>query len=493
MQQLQSPLTFVLIGATGDLSKKKILPALYRLHRQGLLAHSESGEMQFSLIGNGRTQHDDASFRQFVHDVVQPADGATWKEFAKSLHYVQGSATEAETLQQILDRYQELNQQHDCSNILWHFSILPKLYVPIIENFPKLDVAQCVDGWMKIMLEKPFGTDLKSARELNTILAKYFNEDQIYRIDHYLAKETVQNILAFRFANDMFEYIWNKDYIEHIEITALETQGIAGRENFYDDVGAVRDVIQNHALQMLATSIMEEPNSLSANDIRDKRHAAIDSLSLRGSVEESVSLGQFESYRTADAIPDDSTTETAAALALTSSLPHMQGVPLYIRAGKKLARDVTEISVQFKQKKNKMFADLDAKQLPMTAGNVLTLRIKPNEGIVIRLGVKKPGLDLELEETPMQFCYSESFTQDLVAAYQKVIYDAIAGNQTLFPRQDGIEASWRLVQPVLEYMSTTDFSPEQYADGTWGPDGFGHLTARDSCEWIEPSVDVCTR
>jgi glucose-6-phosphate 1-dehydrogenase len=352
-------------------------------------------------------------------------------------------------------------------------------------------------GWTKILIEKPFGTDLHSARQLNAALLQFFQEEQIYRIDHFLGKETVQNLLAFRFANGLFEELWNNTYIDHFQVTMAETLGVDERVQFYDATGATRDVVQNHLLQMIAVTMMEEPASLSPEDIRFSRSTLLNALSCVRRTDGALEavFGQYqaglidghevEGYLDHAGVPERSRTETAVALKLQLDTPRWRGVPIYVRTGKRFARDVLEISVQFKDPKNSMFRAVQYGPDP----NVLTFRFQPNEGIVLRLFVKKPGHGIELDMVPMQFCYRNTYQMGLVEAYERLIHDAAVSDATLFPRADGIEATWRVVDEVLHAKQSV--IPDGYTAGSWGPASFDTLIAQDGRSWIEPSVDVC--
>jgi len=489
MKPIQQPLTLFLVGATGDLAKKKILKALYGLHKEGLLPE------RFRLIGNSRKEFTDTQFQEFIHEVIKPEDASQWQRFAKTVHYVTGDIDKIET-------FHELRKLHDslgaCGNHLWYIATLPSLYIQTVRNIKATGFDHTDCGWTKIMLEKPFGTNVETAHELDHALMEVFTEDQIYRIDHFLAKETVQNLLVFRFANGIFEHLWHRDFIDHIQVIAAEDFGIEGREVFYEQTGTVRDVVQNHVLQMLAMTLMDEPNSLAAHDIREKRHQILQSFRpfTPSEISKSVAFGQYTAgeidgnpvrgYKEEKGIPSNSKTETAVALRSFVDLPRWKNVPLYIRAGKRLSRTVTEISIVFKEIPNKMFEHVEKNQ-----GNILTLRIQPNEGVVVFLKVKKPGLHLELDEVPMQFCYRDNFQMGLVEAYVKLIYDAVQGDPTLFPRSDGIETSWQYVQPLLDYKMQPKFSVDPYAAGSWGPKSFDKVIQQDGREWIQPSIEVC--
>ncbi len=490
MRPIQQPLTLFLIGATGDLAKKKILKALFTLHEDGLLPD------RFTLIGNSRKTFSRSEFQEFVKSVVQPKDTQLWKVFAESLYYVAGDVDKLET-------FHTLKKLHDdlpaCGNHLWYIATLPSLYIRTTQNIKEVGLDHLPCGWSKIMLEKPFGMDLKTAHELDTVLKSAFIEEEIYRIDHFLAKETVQNLLVFRFANGIFEHLWRKEFIDHIQITAAENFGIEGREIFYDQTGTVRDVVQNHVLQMMAMVLMDEPLSLTAHDIRQKRHGVLDYLRPldKKMLAKNVAFGQYSAgevdgekvkgYLEENHVPKNSQTETAVALRCFVDTPRWKGMPIYIRAGKRMERTVVEISIQFKEPPNAMFREAQLTE----GGNVLTLRIQPNEGVVVRLKMKKPGIHLELEEVPMQFCYKSEFQMGLVEAYVKLIYDAVQGDPTLFPRAEGIENSWKFVEPLLKYKSSADFRLDEYQAGSFGPSSFDEMIQADGRNWIVPSLDVC--
>lgn len=483
LEPLKPPLIIFLIGTTGDLARQKILKAVYKLHTDHVLPEN------FTLIGNARKQLTSQEYREYCQNIIQPQDLGVWSNFAPHVHYVAGDAAKPQTFSRLRQMYEQLNRQRPCGNQIWYLATLPALYESIVKHIKASEFHCAGDGWTKILLEKPFGTDTKSAQELNRHLLEVFEEKHIYRIDHFLGKETVQNVLAFRFANGIFEYLWSKDYIDHIQVTTAESVGIEGRETFYDQTGAVRDVVQNHALQMLATILMAEPTSLSADDIRDKRSQFIESLHFPDQdINEWAVFGQFDGYTQAHPDLANSKTETAVALKCFSNAPDWQGVPIYIRAGKKLDTVVpklTEISIVFKEPKNDMFAGM--KQMP----DRLMLRIQPNEGIVLYMSAKKPGLTLGLESISLDFCYRNQFHMDLIEAYEKLIYDAVVGDATLFPQAAGVEASWRFVQPLLDHMAQAAFKPELYNPNTWGPSSFHDLLSRDKRFWFTPDPSVC--
>jgi glucose-6-phosphate 1-dehydrogenase len=347
---------------------------------------------------------------------------------------------------------------------------------------------------VKITLEKPFGTDLITAQKLNQQISLNFSPSEVYRIDHFLAKETVQNILVFRFANGMFENLWNNQFVDHVQIRTIENRGVDGRSEFYDSTGTIRDVVQNHALQMLAITLMEEPFSLSADSIRTKRLDILNKIALADTQNpfNSVVFGQYtdgvvdglpvKSYLKEQGIPKSSRTETAAALKLFVHNQRWSGVPIYIKAGKRLDRTATEISIHFKEKSNRMFSQLKLIQSP----NIITFRIDPKESVTLRLSVKRPGLDLAFHDVPLQFSYRKGFQTELIEAYVKLIYDAIQNDPTLFADAQDIEAAWRVIDPILNPQDKKRIM-HHYAAGTRGPQAFNDFIAADHRQWIIPS------
>lgn len=482
MQPIERSLAVFLVGATGDLSKKKILPAMYQLFSQQLLPE------HFYLIGTARSQFSRESFHEYVKKIIQPKQEGTWLEFCKHLYYVPGNVQDKKTTEEIKKLYKTLEQ---CANHLWYMATLPQLYVDVVKNIKAAKLHTTTYGWTKLLIEKPFGTDLETAKKLNIELLQVFNEDSIYRIDHFLGKETVQNVLAFRFANGAFENLWNWRFVEYITVTSTETIGVEGRTAFYDQTGAIRDILQNHMLQMIAMTLMEEPVSLSAHHIDTRRQEFLDALSQFDvdNLHVSARFGQYGAgsiqgipvvgYLQEQGVPAHSRTETALACKIKIDTDRWQGVPIYIRLGKRMTRKLTEISIHFKEPFNQLFQKMGGQ----SRGNILTLRIAPNEGIIFRMHAKRPGLQLQLEEVPMRFYYKQTFQMDLIEAYVKLIHDAIQGDATLFPRAKGIEQSWQFVQPLLERTQEKGFTPELYVSGTWGPTSFDQLIERDNRKW----------
>lgn len=490
MRQIPEPLTIFLIGATGDLAKKKIWKALYRLFEQDLLPP------QCRVIGVARTKYSLEGFHSFIaHSVFQDSTPARWKPFSSLIEYCSGDVASFETFEKLKTVH---SQNSSCGNHLWYVATLPNLYLSVIRNIKAAKLQRAACGWTKLLLEKPFGIDLESSQLLNDELLQVFDEEQIYRIDHFLAKETVQNLLVFRFGNGLFEHLWNRQFVDHIQITASEKIGIGGRGVFFDSVGTVRDVVQNHVLQMLAMTLMEEPSSLEPSELRHRRMQFLSQLAtFQEDLSEKIIFGQYQQgaidgeaavgYLQEIGIPSHSRTETAVAGKIIVENERWQGVPIYFRAGKRLKETVTEISVKFKEPLNKMFTSMESPQ----GGNVLTLRIQPNEGVIVRLNVKKPGLELTMEEASMQFCYSHQFQMGLVEAYEKLLYDAVLGDPSLFPQAKDIEASWRFVQPILNLLADPETHPLPYVAGSWGPAAFEKLLTDDGRTWLAPNPDVC--
>lgn len=490
MHRLTQPLTIFLIGATGDLAKKRILKAAYNLYRKELLVDP------FTLIGVARKEISVAEFQQYVKEIVQPKETAVWEKFAKCLYYVSGDAAEAETYHKIKVLHTQIASDRQCGNHMWYLATLPSLYRPIAQHLKQLQLHETTCGWTKLLIEKPFGTDLATAQQLNAELKSAFQEEQIYRIDHFLGKETVQNLLAFRFANDLFEHVWNRQYVDHIQITYADDLGLTDRGEFYDQTGATRDLVQNHLLQVISMTMMEEPASFSAQDIRASRSELLQSIKcFTCDGEPQVAFGQYTAgesdgknvsgYVEEPGVAAGSETETAVALRFEIDNDRWRGVPIYIRTGKRLPRYVFELTLQFKTKNNSIFKEFQFGP----DHNVLHLRFQPNEGIVLRLFVKKPGHGLELDMVPMEFCYRNQFQMEFIEAYERLIHDASTDDPTLFPNAEGVEAAWRVIDQVLEHKKGK--SPDPYQAGTWGPASFEEIIERDGRVWIEPSVDVC--
>jgi glucose-6-phosphate 1-dehydrogenase len=481
--EITGPTVLVLFGATGGLSAKYLLPALSHLARNGLLGPS------FRLVGVSQHPHTDATFGKWAAG----ASGPDLPRTAKFAHVTADLANDdwGPALAKKIGK-------RPC-RVVYYLATPPSLFEPVAEGLAKARLNRRVgEGTPAIVLEKPFGRDLASARRLNRHLARHFDESQIFRMDHYLGKDTVQNILAFRFENGLFEPVWNRDHIDHVQITVAEDEAVGSRGRYYEEAGALRDVIQSHALQLLAQVAMEPPASWSAKDVRARRVAALRGLkppTPRQVAERTVS-GQYAAgqdllgkrtaaYREEPHVAARSRTETFVALRAELPNRRWKGVPFYLRTGKRLPKRVAEITVQFKPSSHRVRAHDGG-------ANLLTLRVQPNEGIALRLYLKRPGEPQEsLEEVDMSFCYRDAFAGKLPSAYDRLLLDALAGNQGLFTRADEIEASWRFVDPILRHWERQAVRPRPYAGGTWGPAVADKLLKRDGRRWWSDRLDVC--
>jgi glucose-6-phosphate 1-dehydrogenase len=363
----------------------------------------------------------------------------------------------------------------------------------VTEQLSRSGLATQAPGhWRRVVIEKPFGSDLKSARELNRVVESVFPPDSVFRIDHYLGKETVQNILALRFANELYEPIWNSNYVDHVQITMAEDIGVGGRAGYYDGIGAARDVIQNHLLQLLALTAMEEPISFDAADLRAEKEKVLAAVRLPADLSTATARGQYSGgwqggeqvvgFLEEDGMNPDSTTETYAAMKLGIGTRRWAGVPFYLRAGKRLGRRVTEIAVVFKRAPQQLFAE---SQTTALGQNALVIRVQPDEGVTIRFGSKVPGAGMQVRDVSMDFGYGHAFTEASPEAYERLILDVLLGDPPLFPRHEEVELSWKILDPIEEYWATQG-PPEQYRPGTWGPSSADELLARDGRTWRRP-------
>ena len=484
-----SPCVFVLFGATGDLTRRKLAPALYALHREKLLPE------KFAVLAYARRDKDDAAFREDVKAAIEefapklPTSGTEWDAFADLLHYQKGEFDEAEGYTALAERLTEVDaDKGTVCNRLFYLAIPPEQYDTVIRHLGKAGLAKpnpnC-GAWSRIIIEKPFGYDLSSSHELNGTLLKHFSEDQIYRIDHYLGKETVQNLLVFRFANELFEPLWNHKYVDHVQITVAEKIGLEGRGNYFDEAGITRDVIQNHALQILSLTAMEPPVSLDANAVRDEKVKALRSIRpiSPDEVADATVRGQYAGYRNEEGVEPGSATETFAAIRFYLDNWRWGGVPFYVRAGKAMPNRVTEVAVQFRSIPQILFAKVNREEV---RPNLLVIRIQPDEGIHLLIGAKEPGPAMNLKPVSMQFTYKDAFPDAEIAdAYERLILDAIRGDASLFARGDEVEAAWSLLTPILEGWKERPGDVQPYFTGTWGPDRAQSLLGRGRV-WREP-------
>ena len=473
----------VIFGASGDLTRRKLLPAIYNL------AQARHLPERFAILGVARPAVDEASFRAQMRAHVtevegEPLEPDRWMPIEEHLRYVSGELHDPalyETLTRALDDLQ--THAGVAPNYLFYLAVPPDLFGVVARHLAAAGLTDETRGWRRVIVEKPFGYDLATARALNAELASGLRESQIYRIDHYLGKETVQNILAFRFANGIFEPIWNRRYIDHVQMTVAETVGIEGRGAYYDKAGALRDMVQNHMFQLLTLVAMEPPISFQAEDVRNEKVKvlhAVQALPL-DDIRRHVVRAQYEEYRQERNVPPDSRTETFVAMRLLLDSWRWADVPFYLRTGKQLPRRLTEIAVQFKRAPFMLFRHTPVECLNP---NVLTLRIQPDEGISLSFDAKRPGPLERLETVTMNFSYAEYFQTAPSTGYETLLYDAMSGDQTLFHRMDIVEAGWHVVDPILRaWQAETAAPPVSYARGANGPPEADLLLDRDGRFW----------
>ncbi|TCO28226.1 glucose-6-phosphate 1-dehydrogenase [Kribbella steppae] len=493
LPRIAGPSSLVIFGVTGDLARKKLMPAVYDLANRGLLPPG------FALVGFARRDYTNQDFAQVVHDSVKehartPFREEVWQQLAEGFRFVPGDLTDDEAFKRLRETVDELDITRGTGgNHAFYLSIPPGLFPQVVQQLSEHGLTDEVPGsWRRVVIEKPFGHDLKSARELNQVVESVFPPEAVFRIDHYLGKETVQNMLALRFANAMFEPVWNSHYVDHVQITMAEDIGIGGRAGYYDGIGAARDVIQNHLLQLLALVAMEEPVSFDAWSLRQEKKKVLAAVKLPDRLDLHTARGQYapgwaggvkvKGYLQEDAIPPDSATETFAALRLDVDTRRWAGVPFYLRTGKRLGRRVTEVAVMFKRAPHLPFSKTETEELGQ---NALVLRIQPDEGITMRFGAKVPGTAMEIRDVNMDFAYGGSFTESSPEAYERLILDVLLGDPPLFPQHTEVELSWKILDPVINYWAKHG-RPEQYASGGWGPDSAHEMLARDGRAWRRP-------
>ena len=473
-------ITIIIFGASGDLTWRKLIPALYNNFKKGRLSECAN------IVGFARRPYTDETFRAYLRDGVEKNspdsfDAALWEKFATRLHYFQGNLEHGEDFPPLDVFLRKL--EDGPAHRLYYLATAPEFYAPVVGYLGVAGMAKPVnelDGWRRIIIEKPFGTDLASALELNRATHAVFDENQVYRIDHYLGKETAQNILFFRFANTIFEPVWNRRYVDNIQITVAESINVDHRAGYYDTAGVVRDMFQNHIFQLLALVAMEPPSSFSADAIRNEKAKVFESI--RPIALEDTVRAQYSGYSTAQGVAQGSQTPTFAALKLNIDNWRWKGVPFYLRSGKALARKVSEIIIEFQRPPHLMF------HLPSDADftpNILSLCIPPDEGIHLRFEAKVPDSDQEMRSVDMDFHYHSSFDgAPLPDAYERLLLEALEGDASLFTRSDAIEAAWKLIDPVLQGWDKTD-TPELviYKPGTFGPRRADELLIRDGRKW----------
>lgn len=485
--------SMVIFGASGDLTHRKLIPALYNLARGGLLPDN------FTVIGFGRKPKTNESFRAELREAVRAfshaktVDDALWDRFSRGLHYQQGDYDNSEHYEAL---HRQLTQTEQANGMaghrLFYLATPPEAYQTITGKIGETSLGKSSPGaWTRVIIEKPFGYDLQSARELNAHLHTFFHEDQIYRIDHYLGKETVQNILVFRFANTIFEPIWNYQYVDHVQITVAEDLGVENRGSYYESAGVVRDIVQNHALQLVALTAMEPPAEFAADAVRNEKVKVLKALRVDTSRGSGTVRGQYgpgkiagklvPGYTQEEGVSAESTTETYLAMKLLCENWRWSGVPFYVRSGKRLPRRVTEIAIQFKMPPLLLFSGAAAQQIEP---NTLVLSIQPDEGITLKFGSKAPGAGERIQPVLMNFDYGESFDMPAPDAYERLLLDCMLGDSTLFTRSDEVEAAWGLITPVIERWRNNphDFI-ELYRAGTWGPKQADDFIEADGRKW----------
>lgn len=492
------PCTVVLFGATGDLAHRKVVPALYSLAADGLASE------QMAIVGVGRRQLNEEEFRRDMrasvdaHARLGPTTGAAWGRFESRLFYHAGPLNDPATFDALRQRLRAIDEQHGTQgNRLYYLATPPGLFLPLTRQLGRAGLIYGPNdpSFSRVVFEKPFGHDLSSAKELNANIAAVLREDQTYRIDHYLGKETVRNILVFRLGNSIFEPLWNGAHVDHVQITVSESLGVEGRGAYFDEAGILRDMIQNHMLQLLSFVAMEPPASMDANAVRDEKVKVLRSIvrysprdaalnSVRGQYGPGwVEGGQVPGYREEGGVSRDSTTPTFAALKLAIANWRWAGTPFYLMAGKRLPKRATEIAVRFKQVPHRLFEAGG----PHTDANVLVMRIQPDEGIALRVVSKVPGRGVRLQPVRMEFRYGATFGAEPPEAYERLLLDVMLGDSTLFNRRDEVEAAWEAIMPFLNGWDETQ-PPHfpNYEAGTWGPTDAEHLIRRDGRKWRRP-------
>ncbi len=493
LPRVPEPCALVVFGVTGDLARKKLIPAVYDLANRGLLPPG------FVLLGFARRDWGHEDFGSLAREAAQEHARTefrdeVWHRLADSVRFVPGSFDDDNAFDKLNETLVELETSHGIAgNAAFYLSIPPAAFPVVLKQLERTRMADSAGqgGWRRVVVEKPFGHDLESSRELNGLVDSVFTPPDVFRIDHYLGKETVQNLLALRFANTLFEPIWNANYVDSVQITMAEDVGIEGRAAFYESAGAARDVLQNHLLQLLALTAMEEPVSFDAEALRTEKHKVLKAISLPPDLGAGTARGQYDqgwlagqrvrSYLDEEGVAKDSRTETYAAVRLGVETRRWAGVPFYLRTGKRLPRRVTEIAVIFKRAPHLPFLETDTTEL---GNNQLVVRVQPDEGVTLRFGSKVPGSAMEIREVSMDFLYGSSFTESSPEAYERLLLDVLLGDKTLFPDHEEVESSWRVVDPLEQFWAGQ--SAERYRAGEWGPRGADAMLARERRTWRRP-------
>ncbi|HEX4063497.1 MAG TPA: glucose-6-phosphate dehydrogenase [Streptosporangiaceae bacterium] len=498
--RVAGPCVLVMFGVTGDLARKKLLPAIYDLANRGLLPPG------FSLVGFARRNWENEDFAQVTYNAVKehartPFRDNVWEQVSEGIRFVSGDFGDDEAFDELARCVTRLDAERGTGgNYAFYLSIPPKTFPDVVRQLKRSGLADApvspsplMDSgrqpWRRVVIEKPFGHDLASAKELNAILDAVFPPHAVFRIDHYLGKETVQNILALRFANTLFEPIWNRSYVDHVQISMAEDIGIGGRAGYYDGIGAARDVIQNHLLQLLALTAMEEPLSFDADSLRAEKEKALSAVRLPDDLAAGTARGQYAAgwqggiqvpgFLEEDGIDPASRTETYAAIKLGVDTRRWAGVPFYLRTGKRLPRRMTEIALIFQRAPHLPFTATDTEELGQ---NALVIRVQPDEGVTVRFGSKVPGSAMEVRDVNMDFAYGESFTESSPEAYERLLLDVLIGDPPLFPRQEEVELSWRILDPIEQFWAEHT-KPEPYPAGTSGPASADAMMAASGRAW----------
>jgi len=492
LPRVPEPCALVVFGITGDLARKKLMPAVYDLANRGLLPTN------FALLGFARRDWGNQDFAELAREAARNAARTPWREevwerLAGNVRFVQGSFDDDNAFDHLAATLDELEGSHGIGgNAAFYLSIPPAMFPVVLKQMQRTGMADSTpDRWRRVVVEKPFGEDLASSRELNELVDSVFSAEDVFRIDHYLGKETVQNLMALRFANELFEPVWNGHHVDSVQITMAEDVGIGGRAGFYEKTGAARDVLQNHLLQLLALTAMEEPVEFSADEIRTEKLKVLRAVSLPEDLRTSAVRGQYQQgwlagqrargYRQEEGVDEASTTETYAAVRLGVETRRWAGVPFYLRTGKRLPRRVTEIALVFKRAPHLPFADTDTEEL---GNNQLVVRVQPDEGVTLKFGSKVPGSVMEVRDVSMDFLYGEQFTEASPEAYERLLLDVLLGDATLFPRNAEVEASWAVIDPLEEFWSGS--TPEPYRAGEWGPRAADAMLAAEGRRWRRP-------
>lgn len=494
LPRIPDPCALVVFGVTGDLARKKLIPAVYDLANRGLLPPG------FVLLGFARRDWGDGEFEQIAKRAAEQGCRTgfreeVWERLADSIKFVPGSFDDDNAFDQLAQTLTDLELSHGIAgNAAFYLSIPPPAFPTVLKQMQRTGMADNAvsGGWRRVVVEKPFGHDLLSSQELNALVDDVFTPEDVFRIDHYLGKETVQNLLALRFANTLFEPLWNAHYVDSVQITMAEDVGIGSRAGFYEGTGAGRDVLQNHLLQLLALTAMDEPVHFDSESLRVEKAKVLSATHLPKNLDHYAVRGQYsqgwlageraQGYLQEDGVAPGSTTETFAAVRLDVDTRRWAGVPFYLRTGKRLPKRVTEIALMFRKAPHLPFSKNDTEEL---GANQLVVRVQPDEGVTLRFGSKVPGTAMEVRDVAMDFLYGEAFTESSPEAYERLLLDVLLGDASLFPHNLEVEESWRIIDPLEEHWASSG-QPEAYRAGVWGPTGADEMLARDGRSWRRP-------